>query len=400
MLSTVAAFRSRDFSVFWGSTALAFVAAQIQILVMAWMAYDITRSAYLLSIYTAAGLIPMLLGPYIGFLAERFNRIRLLVGTQALFVAVNLTVALLAVTGAIEFWHLVVAGFLAGITQFPMMPARNTLVMDMVPREQLPNAMALSLIAMLGSQAVAPLMGGFMLGAWGVGPALTVAAVGGALGLVFLLLVKKKDTRAQVASGSPFGEVARGFALAFKNRPILLVLIITVLANVCVFASFMTFMPVFARDVLHVGPDGLGALQAVFGLGSLVGSMAIASLGDLSWKGKLYVGGTAGAGLMYGFFALSNSFPVSLGLLFLTGFISSGFAVMQSTLILLLSPPEARGRITGVLMVAIGTQPFAAYALGIVAGGTGVQTASAVIAFGLFLSVTAMYALTPSLRKL
>jgi MFS family permease len=397
----VAAFRgSRDFRVFWASTALAFIAAQIQILVMAWLVYDITASAYLLSIYTAAGLVPMLLGPFIGFLSERFDRVKLLIGTQTLFVTVNFAVAILVVTGLVQFWHLVIAGFLAGITQFPMMPARNTLVMDMVPREQLPNAVALTLIAMLGSQSIAPLLGGFLLDSLGVWPSLSFAAIGGALGLVCLLLVKMKDTRSKTAGGSPIREIVEGFAIAFKNRPILLVLAITVLANVCVFACFMTFMPVFAKDVLKVGPDGLGALQAVFGLGSLVGAFAIASLGDFRHKGQLYLWGTAGAGLFFGLFALSKIFVLSLGLLFMTGLISSGFAVMQSTLILLLSPPEARGRIMGVLMVAIGSQPFAAYALGMAAEGIGVPTASAIVAFGLVASMVAIFFMAPSIRKM
>ncbi|MBF8299445.1 MAG: major facilitator superfamily 1, partial [Dehalococcoidia bacterium] len=365
--------KHRGFRLFWASGFFFFSGTGIQALVMAWLVYDLTHSTYLLGIYTAVNLLPQLLGPLGGLAAERLDRVRLLLVSQALSIVSCLVVAALAASGLLAYWHLIVAGFVLGVTGSTMMPARSTLVMDLVSRSELSAAMALNNVAMMSHQAVGPLIGGNVLRHLGVEEALICAALGSAVAAAFLARVKVEGPAAQRSSLSPLRGLVEGFQMVLKHRTMLLVLLVTFLCNVFGWPAFQTFMPVFAKDVLKVGPDGLGLMQTTFGLGALVGAVTIASLGDFQYKGKLYLFGTAAFGLCYALFAMSHWFPLSLGLLLLGGMAGSCFGVMQQTLLLVLAPSEFRGRVMGVMMLAIGVMPLSSFTLGAIAGVVGAQ---------------------------
>lgn len=390
----------RSFRFFWASGFFFFSGTGIQALVMAWLVYDVTRSPFLLGVYTAVNLLPQLLGPLGGLAAERLDRVRVLLASQGVSIACCLTIAGLSSSGVLEYWHLVLAGFVLGTTQSTLMPVRSTLVMDLVSRTQLSSAMALNNIAMMSHQAVGPLVGGQILRHLGIVEALACASAGSAMAAAFLLKVKLEGQPMKRTSISPLRGLIEGFQMVLKNRTMLLVLLVTFLCNVFGWPAFQTFMPVFARDILKVGPDGLGAMQTTFGIGALIGAVLIASLGDFQWKGLLYVWGTAAFGLCYGLFAVSHWFPLSLGLLFLAGFAGSAFGVMQQTLLLILAPPEFRGRVMGMMMLAIGIMPVMSFTLGAVASRFGVQQTAVFCGFAVVACMLAVFAFSPTLRKL
>ena len=391
---------SRGYRFFWASNLCFFSGAGIQTLVMAWLTYSMTGSTFLLGMFTAANLLPQLLGPFAGIAAERMDRVRLLLGACAVCIVIGVTVTMLSLTGVLAFWHLVAAGFALGITQSTMMPVRNTMIVDLVPRAQLSAAMALNNVAQMSNAAIGPLAGGVLYRHLGVLPALG-AAVGLAMAAGALLLRGGITGAPSIKSTvSPLHALIEGFQIVAKHRTMVIVLLVTFLANLFGWPAFATFMPVFAKDVLLIGADGLGTLQALFGIGALCGNFAIAALGDFRWKGQLYLWGTVGFGLFYALFALSHSYALSLGLLFLVGFSASAFGVMQSTLLLLLAPPEVRGRVMGTMMLAIGIMPISSFALGGVASHFGVQATAAVCGLAVVCCMLAVFAASPRLRQL
>lgn len=387
------------FRLFWTSNLFFFISAGVQALVMGWLVYDLTHSTYLLGIYTAANLLPQLLGPLGGIAAERLDRVRLLLFTTSLSILTSLGIAGLSLTGSLEYWHLVVAGFVLGVTTATVLPALTTLVMDLVAPRELSVALALNNIAMMSSQAVGPIIGGLLLRHMSVGAPLAFAAGCSVVAILFLMKMERTGP-SSVSEVSPLRGMLEGFQVVLQDRTMMMVLLVTFLANVFGWPAFMTFMPVFAKDVLAIGPDGLGMLQTLFGLGALLGAAAIAAIGDFHWKGKLYLWSTAAFGLFYALFALSHSYPLSLLLLFAAGCAGSAFGVMQQALLLLLAPPAVRGRVMGVMMLAIGVMPLSSFVLGAVASRVGVQFTAAFCGLAVVACAGAVFALSPSLRRL
>ncbi|MBI4297420.1 MAG: MFS transporter, partial [Chloroflexi bacterium] len=199
---------------------------------------------------------------------------------------------------------------------------------------------------------------------------------------------------------SPWRELREGFRVILGNRDMLAILYVTLLVNALVYPIFQTFMPVFAKDVFHVGPSGLGLLLTCSGVGALIGAILAASLGDFRWKGQLFLWGAFAYGLFFVLFAFSPWFPLSLVLIGMVGLALSTFQVMQWALMLILAPPEVRGLSMGVLLMAIGIQPLAALGLGAITTALGISLTTAVAGSLLAINMIALYFWLPSLRHL
>ena len=169
--------------------------------------------------------------------------------------------------------------------------------------------------------------------------------------------------KTMAAQESALRNLAEGFRYVTHNRAMLSVLSISLTANIFVWPAYQSFMPVFAKDYLAQGPQGLGLLQTAMGVGALIGAFFIASLGNFRRKGLLFLSSTGIFALFFCLFALMRSFPIALSLMGVVGLGSSGFGAMQSTLMLILSSEEMRGRSVGFLNMAIGVLPFGCLAI-------------------------------------
>ena len=389
-----------DFRYLWASSLLSTMGMLMQTVVLGWLTYDITGSAFLLALFTSARLSPMLLGPIGGVMADRVNRVRLIMALQALVVLTTLALAMLVMTGLIQYWHLLFGGLLLGLGGPLSMPARLSLVTDIVRQEDMSNAMALNVMSFQVTWIVGPGLGGILIRTLGVSNALWITAAIFIMSILSLLPLLKLSQGSNKSAASPMRDLADGFRMVMTNQMMLMVLAVTVSANLLVFPVLMAFMPVFAEDILNVGAIGLGALMAASGAGALVGAFVLASLGDVSWKGKAFVIGTGVSGLCMGFFGLSSSFPLSLVILTATGLGTAGFGVMQNALMMILAPPELRGRAMGILMLAIGITPFATLMHGAVASLIGVPLTTSLAGFLLALNMLAIYIWVPGIRRL
>ena len=388
-----------DFRALWWSTLFAWSAWWGQNVVLIWLAFDLTRSEFAVSAAAAAGLTPMLLGPVGGLLADRLHRPRLLIGAQSLGLATGVTIAALVTLDRAEYWHVVVATALLGLTTQPLMPTRFTLTIDLVGERRVSSANAVTTAGMLGSRMIVPAAAGALIAAFGADVALWFCTAWYLPASWPLLGIKDARRGPRSAVTAAPAEVLHGFRYALGSPALRALLLVTVLANILGWPVILGFLPVFAEEVFNVGAAGLGLIVGVNGLGALLTALAIASRGDFRWKGMLYLVATVLFGLALTGFALSGGFALALLLVFIAGIGGSGFGVMQSTVTMLLSPPEARGRVLGVLMISIGVLPGATLVQGAVASSLGVVTTTAASGLLLAALAVAVTAVSPELRR-
>ena len=372
-LRAIASLRgNRRFALLWFSNLFFFGGVWSQTLVLGWLVFRTTGSEMLVAIFTAARLSPMLLGPLAGVFADRHNRVRLLIiaATWAL-IAVSV-VALLASIDLVPYWALVVGGFAIGLAQSPSQPARSSLVLELVGRENLSNANALNAMAMNMTQVIGPAIGGAMISAVGAPAALWISAGWYAISLILLLPLRGLGAAARAEAESAISMVVGGFRSIGSNRLATAVLLVTLAANILRWPFYQSFMPVFADRQLGLDAAGLGWLLTCSGIGGLIGSLVIAGLGDFRFKGALFIVGTATWAALWSVFALSHNVVLSLVLMIGIGLASSAFGVLQTTLLLMTTEPQIHGRALGVQELAIGVMPLSTLLLGAVAEQFGV----------------------------
>jgi predicted MFS family arabinose efflux permease len=265
-------------------------------------------------------------------------------------------------------------------------------VLDLVGRENLSNANALTAMGMNMTQVVGPALGGWMISAFGAPAALWISTGWYGVSLMTLLPLRTVMGVRQAHQESALRMITGGFRSILASRLTAAVLFVTLAANILLWPIYQAFMPVFAADVLNLDAAGLGWLLTCAGAGGLTGSVIIASLGDFRYKGGVFVLGTGAWAFLWTLFALSNSVPLSFVLMFGIGLMSACFGVLQTTLLLMTTDPKLHGRALGVQELVIGVMPISALAIGVVAqqvgvGGTAFVSASLLAASMLALAI-------------
>lgn len=356
----------------WLSNLFFFAGVWTQTLVLGWLVFEITHSEFSVAIFTAARLLPMMLGPIAGVVSDRFDRPKLLLFASGWAFCAISTVALLVALDRISFWGLVFGGFCIGLAQSPSQPARFSLVAELVGRKSLSNANALNSIVFSMTQVIGPALGGAMIAAFGAAAALAISALWYLVSFLALWPLRSVRNSRDTHKESLGALLATGFRTIRSNRLLTCVLGITFAANIFLWPVYHGFMPVIAKEHLGLSPQGLGWLLACAGAGGLTGSLLIASLGDFRFKGGLFVLGTATWGALWALFALSSSVPLSFTLMALIGLAASPFGILQTTLLLMMTEPHVQGRIMGIQELTIGVMPLASLLVGLAAEAIGI----------------------------
>lgn len=388
------------FRLLWLSNFFFFGGTWSLTLILGWLVFDITHSEFLLALFTAARLGPMLLGPISGVIADRFDRPRFLLVAVVWAFAAASAVATFVSIGHITYGEIVLGGFCIGLAESPSQPSRYTLVMDIVGRRHMTNANALNAIAMSATQMIGPAIGGALIALFGVPTALWVAGLWYPVSFILLWPIRDIGKRQTgIVHESPMRQLVDGIRVVLTSRMMVSVLFVSLAANVLIFPIYQTFMPVFAKSVLGLGPDGLGWMLASFGTGAIVGSLAIAWLGNFKHKGSLFVFGTAAWGGLWALFALSRSVPLSFVLLAGAGLVGSAFDVLQSTLLLMLAPSKMRGRAMGLQEMVIGVLPLATVMQGVIVNYLGLTITTVLSGSLLMLLMMGLAIAVPTLRR-
>jgi MFS family permease len=366
-----------DFWRLWSVGLVVFTVRWLETVAVGVVVYQRSGSAFLVAMMTMLRLLPMgLFGVFLGALAERFDRRATLIGVVLLMGATSATLTLLAWTGALQIWHLALASFVNGCGWATDNPVRRVMMGEVVGREHMGTAMSLDVGANNASRMVGPSIGGFLLAGVGIEGAFLLSVVM-YLGALAAALTVRSHIRRGAGSGAVLARIAEGLAIVRADQRLIGTLIVTVIFNVFAW-PFTSMIPVIGRDRLLLGPEGVGILASLDGIGAFFGALLLALWLTPRWYGRAYVGGVILYMIMLIVFAVVTMPALAGAALLLTGLGGAGFSTMQATLVYLAAPPEMRSRILGVLSVCIGTGPIGFVWLGWLADVIGAPNATAV----------------------
>ena len=366
--------------------------------------YELTGSAVRLGIVTAASALPGLaLTFYGGVLADRMEKKRLIQLGQVAFMLISLFLAVSITTGTATWYHLLGASIAFGLTMPFLMPARMAIIPQVVAREKLMNAVALNSLGMSLTTMLAPTAAGVFIALVGIGGLyyLIVGVYAGAV--LFTALLPRYRVEATGPKGSILSDMGQGVRYMRDNTVIISLLAMgMVLMMVAMPLRFV--LPVFAKDVFGVGPEGLGAMMSAMGVGSLVGALFIASLGQVGRRGLL-LGGT---GVLLGMavigFALVSYWlpllPLAIGALVLMGLVMSGQMAMHQSLTMEYVDAAYRGRVMSFQGLGFSLMPAAVLPLTVAMDAVGPPLALGVMAVVLLGIGVAIFIGSPRLRAL
>ncbi len=363
-----------------------------------WLVLEMTGSPFLVALVGFFGMIPLLLfGAFGGVLADRVDRRKLIISTQLINLAASVTMLALLLMDMEQYWHSYIVVFASGLGWAFDMPARRSIVLDVTGRVGVTNAMALDSVGMHASRMIGPALAGVLIQTVGLAGGYFVIIALYIISLSFLMRLRLPPREIPSTSHSVVRNLIEGFIYVRTNRILLGTVIVTVLMNLLLF-PYMQMVPVIARETLNVGPGLMGILMGADGLGAIIGSVAIASFGQIRYHGRIYLGGSLIGLVLVLAFAASQWFMVSLPVLILLGLGTAGFGTMQSTIVVMSASDEMRGRALGVISLAIGAGPVGALLIGALAEATSPAAGIGMFAVVGILSLGAVSLLMPELR--
>jgi MFS family permease len=399
-----AALRIPNFRWFVSSLLAMTVATQIQAVVVAWQIYELTHDPLSLGLIGLAEAVPFIgFALFAGHIADRANRLR--VSLLALIVLLGCSLTLLGFTlrpgiiAAHRVWPIYAVIFLSGIARSFLQPARYALGAELVPRSLYPNAVTWRSSAWQIAEVVGPAIGGLVYGFGSARAAYGLAAALMSVGVLSLARMRHSP-KLSAPSGESFRDsLATGLRFV-RGQPVILGALTLDLFSV-LFGGAVALLPVFAAEILHVGPEGLGILRASPAVGAVLMSLALAHRPPLRRVGRTLLVSVSLFGLSMIGFGLSCNFFLSIALLGLSGMVDTVSVVVRSTLLQVMTPDHLLGRVASVNAIFIGSSnEIGAFESGLAARLLG--TVPAVVLGGLAtLLVVAITAVkVPELRRL
>ncbi len=368
---------SPDFWRLWLVGLVVFSVRWVETVAVGVFVYQRTGSAFLVAMMTMLRLLPMgLFGAFLGAIAERMERRTTLIIVIASMVATSLALATLAHLHLLEVWHLALASFINGVGWATDNPVRRVMIGEAVGAAQMGTAMSVDVGANNASRMVGPTVGGLLLASVGIDGVFMLSVVLYAAAVVAACRVRYRNSFPATTTESVLARIAEGLRLARGDRRLVGTLTVTVIYNVFGW-PFTSMVPVIGQDRLLLGPEGIGILSSMDGIGAFAGAVMMAMFCRPSFYRSAYVGGVILYMVMLTVFALVPIPAVAGTALLFTGLGGAGFSIMQATLVYLSSPPEMRSRMLGVLSVCIGVGPIGFVALGWLADTIGAPWATA-----------------------
>ena len=375
-------FRVRDFRFLWISNAAVRLAEQMQLLVLSWFVVTETGSPLLLGLFGALRFSGTLFGAAYGVVADRSNRRRLLVGGRLAICTLSTAILLLVLADRLEPWHVFVLVGFGGLARAFDNVVRQTVVADVVRREELINAMALDRTGSDASQMIGPIVGGVLLSRFDMGPAFAVIVAVYLVAALSAFMLRSTDPAPTPVTASMWRDLVEGGGYIRKNDAILALLLFAFLVNLVAFPLTHGFMPIFARNVLNTGPLGLAALTSSVATGAFIGSFTLAARGRVARPGIFVVLAVLLWISSLLFFSQSSWLFASMAILLTAGVAQSFSLVTVDTQLLRLPPAELRGRIMGVRSMAVYGLPMGLLMAGALADVLGAPLALGATAIG------------------
>ncbi len=392
------AFENRNYAFLWVANCLSDTARWMQMTLVAWLVLELTDSSWQVAVMGFFFMFPtLLLGLAGGVLADEMDRRKLLIMTLVSSSVASLVFSFLLGLGTARVWQTYLIVFINSATWTIGFPSRRALIYDLFGASGVTNGVALDTVAMNVSRVLGPGLGGFLISLAGVFGGYTAVTLFYTISLIFLYRLRVEYLSGREnPSRRIFKNLFDGFRYIRQTPTVLAVVWITVVMNFLLF-PYMPMVSVIARDVLHVGPTLMGILQAAQGLGAVTGAVVIASAGNISYHGRIFVGGALLSLIGLGLFSMSEWYIFSFPTVVCIGLGVSAFTTIQAALVMLVSNKEMRGRALGVVSLAIGSGPLGSLALGVTSTVVGPVYALGINALVGIIAVTGITVTIPSI---
>ena len=373
---TFAALRHRDFRLYYVGQLLSLIGTWMQSTAQGWLVLNLTNSTLKLGVVTAVASLPtFLFSLYAGALADRSDKRRIIVWANVAALAAAVALGVLTQTALVTYPVVLALAFLLGTSSAFEIPTRQSFFVELVGKDDLPNAIALNSMQFNATRIVGPAIAGWMIGVAGTAACFFANGVSYVFVIASLLGMRLPPFRAPERRVGTLENIREGLAYIRSVRAVRALVWLIAAMSVLGY-PYVMLMPVFARDVLQVGARGLGTLLGATGFGALAGGLALAALGGRFRRGRVMLVASLSFCVVLFCFAASRSFPLSLGLLAVVAFTMVMNTANANALLQSVVPDHLRGRVMSVyVFMFVGTAPLGALQAGAVSRWLGAPAA-------------------------
>jgi MFS family permease len=378
---TFRSLRNPNYRLYWCGQLVSQTGTWMQRIAQSWLVLQLTHSPLALGTVTTIQFTPiLLLSLFGGVLADRVPKRTFLVCTQSIMALQALVFAVLVGSGRIQLVEVYLLAGVLGLANAMDMPTRQAFVMELVGKDDLPNAVALNSTLFNTSRIVGPALGGVLIAAVGLAGCfyLNAASFLAVIGGLVLMDASKFHAGRPARRGNALGQIGEGLRYAVTTPDIALVVLTMAVLGTFGY-NFTVVLPLIAQDVLHSGPAGFGALTSAMGIGSLLAALGVAYHGKATRRTLLL--GATGFSLLLFAVAVAHWWLATIPLLVALGVFSITFTATANTRLQLVAPGHLRGRVMSIYQLLFaGTTPFGSLLIGGLAQRSGVQVAVAEVA--------------------
>jgi MFS family permease len=394
--------KHRNYRLFFIGQSISLIGTWMQVIAIGWLVYDLTNSALLLGMVGFFSQIPaFFLAPFAGAFIDRWNRHRILITTQTLSMIQAFILAFLTLTGRINVWHIILLSLSLGLINAFDMPARQAFVVEMVEkRSDLANAIALNSSMVNSARLIGPAVAGILVAIVGEGFCFLINGISFMSVIVALLAMRIKKISRNKYSNNIAQDIKEGFRYAFGFVPIRSILLFLGLVSL-IGMPYTVLMPIFAKDILHGGPNFLGFLMASAGIGALIGGIYLASRRTVLGLGRILAAATSVFGLSLIIFSVSKNLWLSLSMMLISGLGMIIHIASVNTILQTITEDDKRGRVMSFFAMAfLGMSPFGSLMAGALANSIGASN-TVLISGGICILGTVIFSIKlPSIRKI
>lgn len=364
-LQIFSSLRHRDYRYLWSGTLMMSAGQWVQQVTLGWLIYDLTGNSMLLGALNGLRALPFLVtGPMAGVAADRMDRRKLLLRTQWVLIASAILFGALVWSPFLHVWHIFLFTLVTGIAWTITEPVRMSLIPSVVPKAELANAVALNSGGFNLMKVIGPALGGALIAWFGAAENFFVQAAAyiGVLAMIHSMQIPPQ--RAETTHHSALSNLKEGFAYVWQTPAVLALMTLAYVPRVFA-VPYQTLMPVFQKDVLKIGPDGLGLLIAAPGVGAVIAVLTLASIGNrIKRQGRFLLVNIIVLGVFLMLFSQITWFPLALITLVIVGAFQMFFLASTATLLQLIVPDRLRGRVLSLYMLDRGFMPLGALLAG------------------------------------
>ena len=370
----------KQFGLFWSGAFLSSIGFWIQTVGQGWQVLQMTNSALLLGLVAFAATLPNIVFSLLGgAIADRFNRRWLLLSTQILYMCTAAILGILTTLHLITVWQIIVLALINGTFSSVGFPAWQAFIGDLVPPNELRQGIALNSMQFNLSRVVGPAIGGISIGIFGIAGSYYLNAISYIAVILSLLLIHPAIRERKNVPRNVWRGLADGLKYV-SHQPLLRIILLLQFAIAFLVFPYTTLLPVFARDIFHIGATGLGVMNALSGIGAMIGTLFLVLASTrLKRGGRMLIILCITAGLTSLLFAFTPNIHIALLLLVVMGSCTVVSMTITNTTLQAMAPEEIRGRVISIyVMITFGLAPLGSLVAGWVAQAIGAPATLAI----------------------